>query len=229
MLKEKTIKMKIPVTKYQRYSLNYENNPRKLLIDFRCIRSYSTKINYGDRRRYKWQSPQQLRALVNNYFDSCIGYLYDWKSNLPLLDPNGEPRKGIIKPYTISGLALALHISTMTLKDMSSGAIADLGIPTDEDYVGETYADIIDEARQRIETYAEENIYSRDGYNGGHFVLDAAFKWTGSKEKAEIKSMKAKTKLAKKEFDLKKEVIDGADSDEPVTITIKRAEKRAGE
>lgn len=227
--KEETIKVKVPKTKYRRWRI-VDLNKRVILIDFRCIRSVPYKpVDYGARRRIKWNSPAHLQSLVDQYFASCEGVIYNPRTGMPFYNDDGSPRIGQIKPYTVSGLACYIHIDTTSIKEYSREQIDELGYPTDDDYSGPQYSDIILEARKKIEAFAEERLYDRDGFNGGRFVLNCAFGWQERKEVAEIENMKKMRKLKEKEFKMKKDLIEGENSDEPITINIVRAQKKVGE
>lgn len=226
---EKVVKVVVPETKYRRWRVVDPEN-RVIQIDFRCIRAVPFKsVDYGARRSIKWNSPAHLQGLVNEYFASCEGVIYNPKTGLPFYDEEGRPRIGQIKPYTVSGLACYIHIDSSCIKSYSREQIDELGYPTDSEYSGPQYSDIIREARKRIEAFAEERLYDRDGFNGGRFVLNCAFGWQERREQAEIENMKKMTKLKEKEFKLKKSTIEGEGSDEPITISIVRAQKRVGE
>lgn len=226
--KEETIKVKVPKTKYRRWRI-VDLDKRVILIDFRCIRSVPYKpVDYGARRRIKWNSPAHLQSLVDQYFASCEGVIYNPRTGMPFYDEEGKPRIGQIKPYTVSGLACYIHIDTTSIKEYSREQIDELGYPTDDDYSGPQYSDIIIEARKKIEAFAEERLYDRDGFNGGRFVLNCAFGWQERREVAEIKNMKKMHKLKEKEFKMKKTLIEGENNDEPITINIVRAQKKAG-
>lgn len=243
----KTIKVEIPKTRYKRWRFveppeedrgkndggSEKKDSRKhrvLLIDFRCIRSVPYKpVDYGSRAHTKWNSPAHLQGLVDEYFASCMGVIYDPKTRLPYMDELGRPRIGQIKPYTISGLACYIHIDTSAIKKYTRGQIDELGCPTEEDYVGPQYSDILLEARKKIEAFAEERLYDRDGFNGGRFVLNSAFGWREGKEEAEIQNMERMYKMKKKELKLKKDMIDEGSEEEPFTINIVRAKKKSVE
>lgn len=218
-----TVEVEIPEAQYQRYRVL--DGGKSLLIDFRCIRTQPFKpVDYGARRKYKWRSPKQLQALVDEYFDSCYGPVRNPKTGGFYENEDGTLTIGQIKPFTISGLALYTHIETQTLREYKKETIDSLGWPTDTDYDGPQYSEIMLEAVKRVENYAEERLYDRDGFGGGRFVLNAAFKWTEKKEQAEIDNMKAQIKLKEKELKFrKKQAALGDDVDEPVTITIRRA------
>ena len=231
--KEETIKVKVPKTKYRRWRVVETEDGRVnrvVQIDFRCIRNVPFKsVDYGARRRIKWNSPEHLQSLVDEYFASCQGVIYNPRTGMPFYDDEGRPRIGQIKPYTVSGLACYIHIESSSIKKYSREQIDELGYPTDEDYCGPQYSDIIIEARKKIEAFAEERLYDRDGFAGGRFVLNCAFGWQERKEVAEIENMKKMRKMKKKELKMKQSVLEGDGSDEPITINIVRAEKKGGE
>ncbi len=227
--KEKTIKVKVPETKYRRWRFA-DLSKRVIIIDFRCIRSVPYKpVDYGSRARIKWNSPAHLKSLVDEYFASCMGVIYNPKTGMPFYDEYGKPRMGLVKPYTVSGLACYIHIDTTSIKEYSDKSIDELGFPTDEDYVGPQYSDIIREARKKIEAFAEERLYDRDGFNGGKFVLNCAFGWQDRREAAELENMKKMRKLKTKELKMKQNLLESDGDNEPVTINIVRAQKKVGE
>ena len=221
---KRKVVLEIQEPKYRRYRV-IDKEKRILLIDFRCIRSVPYKsVDYGARRIILWKSPQQLQQLVDEYFQSCFGPVRNPKTGGFYENPDGSLVVSQIKPFTVSGLALYCHIESSLIKAYSREKIDSLGYPTDEDYVGPSYSDIMKEARRRIETYAAEQLYSRDGFGGGRFVLNAAFSWTEQKERAEIENMKAQVELKKKELKFrKKQAAVGDVAVDPVTITIRRA------
>ena len=69
------------------------------------------------------------------------------------------------KPYTISGLALFLWLSTETLRRY------------EKEYGDTEYADIIKFAKQQVEVYAEEGLYDKSKSSGAKFVLQNNFGW----------------------------------------------------
>lgn len=227
--REKTIKVKVPETKYRRWRFA-DLSKRVIIIDFRCIRSVPYKpVDYGSRARIKWNSPAHLKSLVDEYFASCMGVIYNPRTGMPFYDEYGKPRMGLVKPYTVSGLACYIHIDTTSIKEYSDKSIDELGFPTNEDYVGPQYSDIIREARKKIEAFAEERLYDRDGFNGGKFVLNCAFGWQDRREAAELENMKKMRKLKTKELKMKQSLLEGDGDNEPVTINIVRAQKKVGE
>ena len=198
-----------------------------LEIDMRCVRKPYGNDPIHMRARRRFNSPQHMQALCDEYFASCDGVLYNPKTGKPYLDRNGEPVIGQIKPYTVTGLALWLDLTTESMKEYEKGMLDDYGYDIDEI---NQYSFILRKARMRIEEYAETRLYDRDGYNGSKFVLDCAFNWNTRKEIAEIDSMIATKEIKAKELELKiraqelkeKTLLGEADEDSEITINIKR-------
>ena len=185
---------------------------RKVYIDFDLLIDYSQSVSdvaaqqhkalkhldpfynlVGKHRKY--QNPAELEKRVEEYFNSCVGYAYDQDGHM-IKDEKGVPIKVPIKPYTMSGLAYHIGLSTKTLSRYEIVSRAG-DIPPE-------YAEIVLKARQRIETYAEEQIYTRDGSRGAQFVLASGFKWMTPREQADIKALKKQIKLQQEEFKMKK-------------------------
>lgn len=119
----------------------------------------------------------------------------------------------------MSGLALFLGITTNTLRTYQYKSKAGL-IPPE-------YADIVLKARQKIEEYAEGQLYTRDGNRGGEFILRAAFGWQTKGERQLNKLNKKKLKMQQRETKLKQQALAlGVDEDNTVEIRITRADKR---
>lgn len=119
----------------------------------------------------KFESAEQMQELIDKYFTECDGK--------PLLDENGIPIRNkygkIIrddrKPYTITGLALALGFATR--KSLL-------------EYEGkEEFVNTILRAKSRVERYAEERLYDKDGANGAKFSLANNFKGWSEKQQIE--------------------------------------------
>ena len=168
----------------------------------------------------KYRTPEDLQQHIDEYFKSCFSPLRN-KYGEVIYDDSGEPIMTQTKPYTISGMANHLGITTSTLRTYQTRAIAGK-IPPE-------YADIVIRARQKIEEYAECQLYSRDGSRGGQFVLQAGFGWQTKRERNETKLAKRRMKMQEKEFGLKQKLLDSGEADDStVEIKITRAAKRVG-
>jgi hypothetical protein len=147
-------------------------------------------MNSNNGRKFK--TPQQLQKKINEYFDSCYGPGY-YKGN-PILDVDGNPVIVQKEPFTISGLARYLHVSTVTLYNYDTDSRAGL-IPPE-------YAEIIRDAKLRIQEYAEKRLYDRDGSGGAKFVLEAGFGWMTDRDRMELKQNKKRIKVAQAKLKL---------------------------
>lgn len=177
---------------------------RVVMIDFRGIKRQEDllddRVKRGGRCRRiltlrAFKSVEELKEKINRYF-----YEADKK----------------LKPYTMSGLARALGVATTTLKEYAVG--------NRDDYTmnDEQFSDIIDEARQRIEEFAEENLYSKFGFNGAKFVLDVSFGWHSGRDAWAIKEIENNIEVKTEELKLKKQVLEDEDGDSNITINIVR-------
>ena len=98
----------------------------------------------------KYDNLADLQAGIDAYFADCDG--------------NG-------KPYTITGLALALNIDVKTLANYGSKGYAIHTTNNDDESDGDTYFHAINRARQRCIGYAEDRLYDKDGVQGAKFYL----------------------------------------------------------
>ena len=166
--------------------------------------------------------------MVSEYFESCNGPLIDKYGQL-VYDKEGRLVKTQVKPYTVSGVALYLGVTTTTLKKYREGKLDDfldeMKAETDDRL---TFSRVILNAKQTIEAYAEGRLYDKDGQRGAQFVLDCCYNWVVHKEQADIHKAKSESKLKRDEFELKKKVLDNDGEDNDFTINIIRGRKSDG-
>ena len=206
---------------------------RHLDLDLRGIRNpqqpFNGRLNPSKGGTKKFMSPEHLQCMVNEYFESCNGPLIDKWGQL-VYDKGGNLVKVQVKPYTLSGLALYLGVSTQTLKKYREGLVDDfldeLYAETDDRL---TFAKVVMNAKQTIEAYAEGRLYDKDGQRGAQFVLDCCYNWVGHKEQADIRKSKADSKLHRDEFELKRQLIDEGNDDDNLTINIVRGRRDTDE
>ncbi len=206
---------------------------RTVVLDLRGIFSphspFNGRMNPTKGQKRRFVSPEHLQCMVNEYFESCNGPLLDRYGNL-VYNKEGQLVKTQVEPWTVSGLALYLGVSTVTLKQYRLGRIDSLldemRADTD-DYM--TFSSVVLKAKQKIESYAEKRLYDRDGSQGARFVLDNAFNWVSRKEQAEIDKMIQEGVLKAKEFELKRDLLDSGEDDSSLTINIIRGRKEADE
>ena len=206
---------------------------RTVVLDLRGIFSphspFNGRLNPTKGQKRRFMSPQHLQSMIDEYFESCNGPLLDRYGNL-VYDKDGRLVKTQVEPWTVSGLALYLGVSTNTLKKYRQGMIDDLltEMKADtDDYM--TFSSVVLRARQKIEGYAEKRLYDKDGQYGARFVLDNAFGWISKKEQAEVDKMVQESILKAKEFELKKDLLDSGEDDSSLTINIVRGRKEADE
>lgn len=223
MRQTKSIHVNVKKIKYPRYK--FLDLDRKVIeIDFRCIRSTEcSAVNYSRRNKQLWSCPEQLQTEVTQYFASCYGPIFNPRTGQPYRNEDGTIRNGQIKPFTLSGLALSCNISLKVLHSVADGSWDDLGYRADSEYQQVQFSEIMNKARMRVQEFAEARLYDKDGFNGGRYVLDYAFGWGYRKDKTDAKVAQERLNLAKKEFELKKTILQGRDAAEPLNITITRA------
>lgn len=101
-------------------------------------KEYFLKLNNNTR----FKTLEELQFRINEYFDEM---------------------HSLHRPYTMSGLALWLGVTTKTLRSW------------EKDYGDTVYTDIIKFAKQRVENYAEESLYDNRKSSGAKFVLENYF------------------------------------------------------
>ena len=171
---------------------------------------------YGQYRKYR--TPKDLERHINRYFEKCMTALRDKEGNV-VYDSQGNEVMVQSKPFTISGMASFLGITTGTLRTYHIKAKAGLIDPE--------YARVIIMARQKIEEFAESQLYTKDGSRGGEFVLRAGFGWQTKSERKLDKMNKKKLKMQMSESKLKQQALEmGADGDNKIEIRITRADKQ---
>lgn len=205
---------------------------RKVIIDFRAIRlPLKQGMTDNPGRRPLFLSVEDLQAKCEAYFESCMGYAFD-KNNEIVRGEDGRPVRVQVRPYTVSGFARALGLSTVTMMQYRGGEIDtlldEMRSDTDDRL---TFARVLNDARQRIEEYVESRLYDRDGQGGARHVLDCAYgaKWVTSKERAEIDRMGREMKLKLEEFNMKKKLLEESDGDDSITINVVRAKAKGEE
>lgn len=202
---------------------------RRVMIDFRAIRlPLKQGMTDDPGRRPLFLSVEDLKAKCDAYFESCMGYMFD-KNNEIVKGEDGKPVRAQVRPYTVSGFSRALGLATMTMMRYRGGEIDGIldEMRCDTDDI-DTFARVLNDARQRIEEYVESRLYDRDGQGGARHVLDCAYgaKWVTSKERAEIDRMGREMKLRLEEFNMKKRLLEEGDGDDSITINVVRAKAK---
>lgn len=119
-----------------------------------------------------YNTAEEIQEKIDAYFEECKGeVLYDSDGN-PMVDKYGNVIRVGVRPLTITGLALALGFN-------SRQALLNY-------QAREEFYDTIMRAKAKVERYAEERLFDKDGANGAKFSL--ANNFDGWREKKEIEA-----------------------------------------
>ena len=118
-----------------------------------------------------YKSVEEMQAKIDAYFEKCEGTVLTREGEV-VVHKYGEPVMVGRKPLTITGLALALGFNSRQSL---------LNYQDKEEFV-----DTILRAKARVEQYAEERLFDKDGANGAKFSLANNFKGWKEKIEAEV-------------------------------------------
>lgn len=114
-------------------------------------------------------SVEEIESKIEQYFEDCKGYPLTDEKGKQVFNKFGSPIFIDVHPPTITGLALALGFTSRQ---------ALLNYQAKPKFV-----DTITRAKARVEQYAEERLFDRDGSNGAQFSLRNNFKgWDADKK-----------------------------------------------
>lgn len=130
-------------------------------------------------RPRKYKSVDELQSKIDSYFHNCDNY------HIKTFNEDGEEvYKHQPKPYTISGLALALDMSRQDLLNYQNRT---------------EFFDTIKKAKQRCEVYAEEQLFTAKNTAGVIFNLKNNYNY---KDKQEVEAEVSQTiKITPPKFD----------------------------
>ena len=116
-------------------------------------------------------SAEEMQKLIDAYFNECDGKPFLDKDGNPMRNKDGKIIRDDRRPYTITGLALALGFNSRQALLNYQGK--------------EEFNDTILRAKARVERYAEERLYDKNGANGAKFSLSNNFKGWSEKQQIE--------------------------------------------
>ncbi len=119
-----------------------------------------------------YKTPEEMQKVIDAYFEECNGVYVRDEDGVIETDKNGHPITTKPKPLTITGLALALGFTSRQALLNYEGK--------------EEFVDTIKKAKAKVEQYAEERLFDKDGVNGAKFNLSNNFK--GWNERQQIES-----------------------------------------
>lgn len=129
-----------------------------------------------------YKTKEEMQEKIEKYFQECEGKVLKNEDGTPVFDKYGNIVIYGAKPPTITGLALALGFTSRQ---------ALLNYQAKKEFV-----DTITRAKARVEQYAEERLFDRDGANGAKFSLANNFKGWNEKQSVEVSGLeKEKSKL----------------------------------
>lgn len=123
----------------------------------------------------KYKCKEEIEEKISAYFKECEGEVLRDNTGTPILNKWGTPVIVNQKPPTVTGLALALGFTSRQ---------ALLNYQAKKEFV-----DTITRAKSRVEQYAEERLFDKDGANGAKFSLANNFKGWSEKQQMEIEGM----------------------------------------
>lgn len=116
-----------------------------------------------------YTSVEEIEGKIEQYFEDCKGYPLTDEKGKQVFNKFGSPIFIDVHPPTVTGLALALGFTSRQ---------ALLNYQAKPKFV-----DTITRAKARVEQYAEERLFDRDGSNGAQFSLRNNFKgWDADKK-----------------------------------------------
>lgn len=123
----------------------------------------------------KFESADEMQKKIDAYFKACEGHTpFDQNGN-PIRDKKGVTIIVDAHPPTVTGLALALGFATRkSLLDYQAR--------------NKEFLNTIQRAKLRVEQYAEERLFDRDGVNGAKFSLQHNFGWR-EEENSEVEDL----------------------------------------
>ena len=140
----------------------------------------------GPGRPPKYRSRAEIEERIEAYFRECEGGpVDDPETGKPMIDKRGNLVYAGRRPPTVTGLALALGFATRQSLLNYEGR--------------REFQEAIQRAKTRIEMYAEERLYDRDGCMGARFNLQNNFRgWNGERRGGEdVEDLSPLVKLLK--------------------------------
>lgn len=119
-----------------------------------------------------YETKEEIQEKIDEYFKSCEGEPLIIEGEVFIDKKTGEPIMINKKPYTVTGLALALGFNSRQALLNYQGRYE--------------FNDTITRAKSRIEQYTEERLFDKDGVNGAKFSLSNNFE--GWREKQQIEA-----------------------------------------
>ena len=115
-----------------------------------------------------YKTVEEMEILIDDYFKSCEGHPFINDDGETLLDKYSRPIIVGQKPATVTGLCIALGLSSRQALINYEGKVE--------------FNDAITRAKMRCQEYAEARLYDKEGANGAKFSLSNNFGWIDRQE-----------------------------------------------
>lgn len=117
----------------------------------------------------KYKNKEEIEERIEQYFKDCEGHVLTDEEGNTIYNKYGYPMIIDRKPLTITGLALALGFASRQALLNYQGK--------------QEFNDTITRAKSRVEQYAEERLFDKDGSSGAQFSLRNNFKGWNEEQK----------------------------------------------
>ena len=117
----------------------------------------------------KYKNKEEIEEKIEQYFKDCEGHPLTDEDGNQIYNKYGYPVIVDRKPLTVTGLALALGFTTRQALLNYQGK--------------KEFVDTITRAKSRVEQYAEERLFDKDGSSGAQFSLRNNFKGWNEEQK----------------------------------------------
>ncbi len=117
----------------------------------------------------KYKNKEEIEEKIEQYFKDCEGHPLTDEDGKQIYNKYGYPVIVDKKPLTVTGLALALGFTTRQALLNYQGK--------------KEFVDTITRAKSRVEQYAEERLFDKDGSSGAQFSLRNNFKGWNEEQK----------------------------------------------
>lgn len=117
----------------------------------------------------KYKNKEEIEEKIEQYFKDCEGHPLTDEYGKQIYNKYGHPVIVDKKPLTVTGLALALGFTTRQALLNYQGK--------------KEFVDTITRAKSRVEQYAEERLFDKDGSSGAQFSLRNNFKGWNEEQK----------------------------------------------
>lgn len=123
-------------------------------------------------RPYNIKTEKEMQEKIDEYFEHCKGHILYDDDGKPIFNKYGEIVVVDAKPPTVTGLAHWLGLKSRQALLNYQGR--------------KQFNDTVMRAKLRIEQYAEERLFDKDGSRGAQFSLTYNFKWGADETEKEV-------------------------------------------